>query len=206
MTCANFPNDAGPLVLDTSVLINLHASRAGEQILAALPYRFFVPEIVAAELEHETSRQNGEHSFLDRLLRAGDVEVGAFIGPEIDLFTTLTAISPTLDDGEAATIAVAVTRSLVPLIDERRGRARAAALMPNHGVLWSLDLFLHPLVSRALGADGARSALFFALRDARMRVPFDRCEDVVALIGRECALLCHSLPGTKQRRLAEFRE
>lgn len=206
MTCANFPNDAGPLVLDTSVLINLHASRAGEQILAALPHRLFVPEIVAAELEHETSRQNGEHSFLERLSRTGAVEIGALIGPEIELFTTLTAISPTLDDGEAATIAVGVTRSLVPVIDERKGRARAAALMPKHGALWSLDLFVHPQVSRALGAESVTTALFSALREARMRVPDDRCDEVVALIGHECALLCHSLPGTKQRRLAQLTE
>lgn len=50
--------DASPLVLDTSVLINLHASTYGARILAALPNHALVPSIVATELAHETSKAN----------------------------------------------------------------------------------------------------------------------------------------------------
>jgi len=49
-------NDETPLVLDTSVLINLHACTYGERILSALPHGIVIPQIVANELEHETSR------------------------------------------------------------------------------------------------------------------------------------------------------
>ena len=39
-----------PLVLDTSVLINLYACAYGERILAAIPNQVLVPEAVAGEL------------------------------------------------------------------------------------------------------------------------------------------------------------
>ncbi len=67
-----------PLVLDTSVLINLHACKYGERILAAIPSQILVPEIVAGELEHETSRTNGEHGFLYSLVaidQEGDEDI-----------------------------------------------------------------------------------------------------------------------------------
>ena len=69
MSCSSSLSDiTNPLVLDTSVLINLHACKYGERILAAIPNDILVPEIVAGELEHETSRRNGEHDFLYSLV------------------------------------------------------------------------------------------------------------------------------------------
>ena len=52
----------------TRVFFNLHACKYGERILTAIPNDIVVPEIVAGELEHETSRQNGEHGFLHGLV------------------------------------------------------------------------------------------------------------------------------------------
>ena len=69
-----------PLVLDTSVLINLHASKYGEQLLAAIPNDIFVTEIVAGELEHETSRRNGEHGFLYSLVENRTVTLAGLTG------------------------------------------------------------------------------------------------------------------------------
>lgn len=88
-----------------------------------------MPDIVAAELEHETSRKNGDHGFLHGLIAGGKVTVAGMTDAEYELFATLSGGSPSLDDGEAATIAIAARRSLRAVVDERKGRIRAAALM-----------------------------------------------------------------------------
>jgi predicted nucleic acid-binding protein len=76
MTYSNSLTDSlTALVLDTSVLINLHASTYGSIILNSLPCNILIPEIVAMELEHETSKNNGEHQFIHDLLAEGKVKI-----------------------------------------------------------------------------------------------------------------------------------
>ena len=104
---SSLTDDLRPLVLDTSVLINLHACTYGGRILRAVPNDIFVSRIVANELEHETSRKNGEHSFLHGLLSGGEVILADMTDDEYALFAELTSGFPSIDDGEAATIAVA---------------------------------------------------------------------------------------------------
>lgn len=200
MTCSSSLTDnTGPLVLDTSVLINLHASTYGEQILTAIPNDILVPQIVAGELEHETSRRNGEHSFLHSLTVSGKVMLANMTDEEYELFHQLISGFSSLDDGEAATIAIAAKRHLFPIIDERRGRARAAALMEMQEPGWSLDILRHPLVIADLGDQDAIEALYLALRNGRMRIPPDSVDHVIALIGMERSINCTCLPGYRER-------
>jgi len=198
MTYSNsLSDDSVPLVLDTSVLINLHATRCGVDILTSIPNPIIVANIVAGELENETSRRNGEEAFLGALSAAGRVTLLDLTDQEFEMFFELTSISPSLDDGEAATTALASARGLYPVIDEKRGRTRANAIM---GVdpAWSLDLVLHPMTVENLGAEGHRDALFRALRDGRMRIPPESMSHVVGIIGIENAEYCTCLPGYKQ--------
>lgn len=198
MSCSSFLIDiAGPLVLDTSVLINLHASKYGERILTAIPNDILVPEIVAGELEHETSRRNGEYSFLHALVADGIVTLANLTDGEYEIFHELTSTSPSLDDGEAATIAVAAARDFLPVIDEKRGRARALVKARVPG--WSLDIFRHPTAIAILGDQSAIDALYLALRDGRMRIPSESADGVVALIGMERSRDCTCLPGYRNR-------
>lgn len=200
MICSSSLIDiADPLVLDTSVLINLHACKYGERILTAIPNDILVPEVVAGELEHETSRRNGEYSFLHGLVAGGIVTLANLTDAEYEIFYELTSTSPSLDDGEAATIAVAATRRLLPVIDERRGRTRAGILMKARAPGWSLDLFRHPTAVAVLGNQPAVEALYLALRDGRMRIPSDRADGVIALIGNERSRDCSCLPGYRER-------
>ena len=107
MSCSSSPIDiADPLILDTSVLINLHACKYGERILASIPNDVVVSAIVAGELEHETSRQNGEHRFLHDLVTGGIVTLATMSDAEYEIFHELASTSRSLDDGEAATIAM----------------------------------------------------------------------------------------------------
>lgn len=200
MNCSSSLIDfASPLVIDTSVLINLHACNYGAQILAAIPNDFIIPDIVAGELEHETSRRNGEYGFVNALVADGIVTLTNLTDEEYELFQTLTSTSPSLDDGEAATIAVAAARCLLPLIDERRGRARAQTLLKARAPGWSLDLFCHPAVSVALGHQTAVEALYLALRDGRMRIPAENADSVIAIIGMERSRDCTCLPEYRAR-------
>jgi len=200
MSCSSSLIDiACPLVLDTSVLINLRACRYGDKILAAIPNDIIVPGIVAGELEHETSRRNGEHGFLQGLVASGIVTLANLTDPEFDLFHELTSSAPSLDDGEAATIAVAVARSLLPIVDERRGRARAGHLLQSCVPGWSLDILRHPAVVAALGDESATEALYLALRYGRMRIPLESVCDVVELVGESRSRDCTCLPGYRER-------
>lgn len=200
MSCSSSLIDiADPLILDTSVLINLHACKYGERILASIPNDVVVSEIVAGELEHETSRQNGEHRFLHDLVTGGIVTLATMTDAEYDIFHELTSTSPSLDDGEAATIAIAATRFFLPVIDERRGRNRASALLKTQNPGWSLDILRHPTTIAVLGDQPVIEALYLALRDGRMRIPLQRVEGVIALIGMERSRDCTCLPGYRER-------
>lgn len=201
MTYSNFLDDnMTPLILDTSVLINLHASRQGGRILDCLPNNILVPEIVANELEHETSKNNGEYQFVQDLVADCIVRLIPLDEPEYELFGSLVSGNPTLDDGEAATIAAAVCRNSIPVIDERKGRQRWQEYVTGKYPVWSLDLFRHPNVVAELGTVQSIEALYLALRDGRMRISEENCDHVVGLIGVQRALECTCLPGYKLRR------
>lgn len=193
-------DDLTPLVLDTSVLINLHASTYGGRILSSLPNDILVPEIVASELEHETGRSNGEHQFIQDLATNRKVKLIVLDEREYEVFESLVSGSPSLGDGEAATIATAVCRNYLPVIDERKGRQRAQAHIFGKQPGWSIDLFRHPKVVAELGEALCADALYFALRDGRMRIHEGHCDHVVNLIGVQHALDCNSLPNYKVRR------
>lgn len=197
---SSLANDLTALVLDTSVLINLHASRHGGRILDSLPNEILVPEIVVAEFGHDTSRAQGQHRFIQELIAACKVEVAALSDSELQIFDGLVSGSPSLGDGEAATIAVAAHRILLPVIDDQRGRLRAQAICSGKRPAWSLDFFRHPAVVADLGTRRASDALYLALRDGRMRIHEDHCDSVVSLIGVQHALECTSLPKYRERR------
>lgn len=201
MTCLSSLSDTlTPLVPDTSVLINLHACTFGEQVLRAIPNDIVLPETVVAELNHETSHANGENGFIQRLIAENVVKVVQMDDAAARLFETMIRSPGSLDDGEAATIAVAVSQGFRPVVDERKGRARAQDLMNGQAPAWSLDLLVHPAVQSALVGDGYIEAVYLALREGRMRIDEERCDAVVQLIGIERAKDCTSLPGFKARR------
>lgn len=203
MTCSSSLSDTvKPLVPDTSVLINLHACSQGVQVFRSIPNKIVVSDVVAAELDHETSHANGDNHFLRNLVSMGLVEVVHLDDQAFRIFEMLTAAPDSLDDGEAATIALASTRDFVPVVDEHKGRRRAAALMNGQAPAWSLDILLHPAVQAGLPDGAYVDAIFQALSEGRMRIDEARCDAVVALIGPDRAVHCPCLPGFKSRRIA----
>ena len=200
MTFSSSPtDDLRPLVLDTSVLINLCACSYGERILAAVPNRIIVPQAVAGELQHETSHKTGEHRFLHGLIAGGTATLGKMTDEETVLFASLVSGSPSLGDGEAATIAIAAKRRLLPLIDDRKARARAFLELRGQEPGWSLNLFRHASVTSALSKTVAIEALYLALRDGRMRVPVESTDYIIDLLGGMRARDCTCLPDYRKR-------
>lgn len=128
-----------------------------------------------------------------------NVRVDRMTDAEYEIFHELTSTSPSLDDGEAATIAIAAARHFLPVIDERRRRSRASALMKARTPGSSLDLFRHPTAIAVLGDQPAVEALYLALRDGRMRIPSESGDGVIALIGMERSRDCTCLPGYRER-------
>src|SRR3546814_6217113 len=100
-------------------------------------------------LFRSTSRSTGERDFVNYLARCGLITIVVMSDKETETFLNLTSISPSLDDGEAATIAIAVSRHLIPVLDERKGRKRATAISPLELPWWSLDSFLPREIGRA---------------------------------------------------------
>lgn len=201
MTFSDFPTSyAAPLIFDTSVLINMRASQHAVPIIDALPNEILVPQPVAEELSHQTSEFNCEAQFLDSLLLTRRAQMVQLDGGERSVFEDLVSGDKSIGDGEAATIAVAANRNLVAVIDDRRGRNRARELVAEIALAWSIDLFLHPMVSSVLNSSTLSESVFFALRDGRMRIHSRYIDRVVKIVGAERALECPCLPGYKSRR------
>ena len=184
-----------PVVVDTSVIINLNATGCAHAILQALPSRCVVVEQVSLELQvdRRTGRRNAKA--LGMLLDQQLVELAELGDAGRSHFVNLVSGSAaqTLDDGEAATIACAIERQAVALIDERKAIRICAERFPNLTVGCTVDVFAQRQVQTALGPRLA-DAVFNALDRGRMRVPDQYGRWVVDLIGQERAALCRSLP------------
>jgi predicted nucleic acid-binding protein len=183
-------NHAIPLALDTSIVVNLTACTFGKQIIAAVPNPIIIAQIAADELKPGTP----ERAFLDDLVTSNLVQLTELTDPE---YLEYASLITTLDDGESATIAFSITRQIFPLIDERKGRAKATERRPTLDPGWSLDLLRHPNAVTALGSPSDTDAVYLALKEGRMRIPAAQVNNVISLIGRLRASECVSLPNYK---------
>lgn len=197
MNSSSFPaNPSVPVVTDASVIINLNATASAAAIIGAFPNRFFVTASVRRELSMGEFHGHRCGERLEALISQGLFEL-AELGPGDDLvYRSLVegGFEGTLDDGEAATIAYAVGHDGLALIDERKARRICAARFPDLLLASTVEVLLHPLVAKRLGASRQSEAIFLALRDARMQVPRGGLQEVIDRIGANRAAECPSLP------------
>lgn len=111
------------------------------------------------------------------------------------VFTQLVAGSAaeTLDDGEAATIATALERDGLALIDERKALRICASRFEELPTGTTVDLLRHPRIQEILPKNELADAVFNAAFKSRMRVQHHHGEWVLDLIGRKRAATCASL-------------
>lgn len=192
----------GLVVADTSVVINLNATGCAVRILTALPFRMVVTDIVQSELQEDRRSGRQDAALLAELIQASQVQIVSLTETGQLVFGDL-VIGPateTLDDGEAATIAYAEERGIVPVIDERKARRICAQRFNHLRLMSTVDLFTHTDVAASLGRDALADAVFQALQTARMRVLPPHIDWVVTLIGTDRASRCPSLPRSDRLR------
>ncbi|MFW8586916.1 hypothetical protein ACOJBM_24805 [Rhizobium beringeri] len=197
MSSSNFLTDPRTVfVADASVVINLNATGCAREIITALPSRWAVTANALAELVGGMRNGHNDARALQTLIDEGLVDLVGLGDTGSSVYETLVDGSAlrTLDDGEAATIGYAHEVGGVALIDERKATNLCADRFPELLVVSTIQLLLHEAVVRALGQQGHVDAVIGALQKARMRVPTDQINRIVAIIGEKSAALCMSLP------------
>ena len=187
-----------PVIADTSVVINLNASQCAETILDALPHPFLVVSEVVPELASGLQTGRKDAPALKAWITSGRVRIVPLGDTGTRHFFNLVSgpAAQTLDDGEAATIALALETepAAVCLIDERKANRICAHRFAYLVTGSTVDLLAQDDVQAALGHDRLASAVFNALYFGRMRVLPHHLDWVVNLIGPERAKQCESLP------------
>jgi predicted nucleic acid-binding protein len=143
--------------LDACCAINLFATGRVQELVTELPHRFALVDVVKAESLYVRRGGLGDDAqdlvLVDwsPLVDAGQVVVLTLEGEaEENAFVELAA---NLDDGEAATCALAVSRGYAVATDDRRARSLLAARAPQLRVYSTLDIVRQWCDQRALGAN-----------------------------------------------------
>lgn len=202
MTFLSCLTDDTDLVLDSSVIINLLATGHATSILKALAVPVAVTGNVVREIERGAANGRPEFKLLLAMVNEGVLRVeeleGEVLTTLFDLVSGGTAES--LDDGEAATLALAHGSGLSAAIDEKKATRLAAVRFKSLRLVTTIDILAHGSVRTSLGEKLLADATFRALRLARMQVREHQFEWVAELIGPENVDACSSL-----RRLAKHR-
>lgn len=137
------------LVVDANVLINLiHVARL-EIYAEHLGFTFIIPDHVDAEIVDDAQR-----TMLDRCVARGLIQVERL--EALDALALFAELSKIMETGEAACLALAITRGWLIASDERRRfRREAAARLGAAHVLTTVDLYLRALDARLLSVDEA---------------------------------------------------
>ncbi len=194
-----------PLIADASVWINLIAGGRAVEVLRALASPTIIPSIALGELERGRDKGRSAYAGVTSLIAAGVVKVIDLPTEAEDVYLTLVAgrASQTLDDGEAATLALALHLRATALIDERKAIGIAAVRFPHLTVATTTDLLLSTCVRSALKADTLAATLFASLTQARMRVPDHLLDEICGCLGPDRTRLCLSLPARVRRGMAD---
>lgn len=187
---------SGLLVADASVWINLVAGARAADVIRVLAMRPQIPRIALDELERGRDKGRRTAAALADLIKDGLVEVAELPSGAEETYLNLVAgpVSQTLDDGEAATLALALQVGAVAIIDERKAINLARDRFPALQIISTTELLLSDAVRSVFSNEELGNVLYGALREARMRVPEHLPEAVCACLGPERAAGCVSLP------------
>jgi predicted nucleic acid-binding protein len=125
------------------------------------------------------------------------------VAEEIFCGLAIGGAAETLDDGEAASIALASALGIAVVIDEGKANKLCVRRFPELVRLSSGDMFLHDAVTSRLGEAAQRDAVFNALIRARMRVQQHHLQAIKALLDPVKLQLCLSLPACMRRHPQE---
>ena len=184
------------LIIDASVLINLLGSRAPGAVLRGLQRVFEIDEITLQEVDTDPSTNYSALETLAELRQRGLLNVVQMSPEAYERFLEFTgADAPDdLDDGEAATLAHAsINDEYIAVIDEIKATRIATAQNPPIETLNTLDLLSAPDLISRLGEENVADVIYFALRNARMRVPSSARRWTAIFLGHARATECPGL-------------
>ncbi|WP_394440044.1 hypothetical protein ACGGKE_03440 [Sphingobium naphthae] len=195
-----------PLVADASVWINLVAGGRAVDVLRTLASPTIIPSIALGELERGRDKGRTAYSGITPLIAAGYVAVVDLPESMEDTYLSLVAgrASQTLDDGEAATLALALHLGATALIDERKAIGIAAERFPDLTVATTTDFLLSAHARTVLDTETLAATLFASLTQARMRVPDHLLDEVCDCLGPDRVRLCLSLPARVRAGLTDL--
>lgn len=191
-----------PLVIDASVTINLSACGLGGEIVRLMKRRVIVADVISEELRNDPPAGRDDAGQLRAWIDRGLIEEVPLASVDDAVFQSLVSgrAEDTLDDGEAATIALAIAHSAGAVLDERKAIRICTTRHPSVRLASTTDLLLNTEVMREFGEAVIGDALFAALTGARMRVLPHHLERVLGVVGSERAALCPSLPRSLRQR------
>lgn len=185
----------GSLALDASVVINLLGTGMAAPIVQALGRKCVVERRAWREVTRDPLTGRPAAPMLRALTDRGLLVQEEMRSDATAVFLGLALAGPPdgLGDGEAATLAHAVTIGATAVTDDRKALRVGAAQFPQLRLLSTLDLLGAGATAHALGRTTLADAVYSALIHARMRVPSEFRRWVVGLIGRERASRTPSL-------------
>jgi predicted nucleic acid-binding protein len=167
------PAASSGLVLDTSPWINLLATGMIEPILDALMAPCHAPEQVVSETGRHPVTGEPLAVAGHPLRKMARVSIVALARDELELFLDIVG-APAVDalgDGEAACIAVAASRRLDLVMDDRKARRIVRERFAWVRTWWTVDLLQARSVVAALGQQHADECFAKAKHSGRMHVP-----------------------------------
>lgn len=149
------------IALDASVLINLHASGVGPEVLRAQQARCVITPNVSQELGYEPI-----DGVPPRRTRPDEITIEPLAGDEFSDFITF---ARQLDDGEASILAIAGGRGFVIATDDRKALRIASGAMPATARIGTPILMRQWADVSHPGSDSLRRALRSIEADGRYR-------------------------------------
>lgn len=188
-------DDIRTLAVDASVAINLLGTGRAADILRIINRQFVIEDSARSEVQRDPSDGQPGSVALDALSRSGLLTYARLGDSALVSFLALTgAVAPDdLDDGEAATIALAVDTGAVALLDDKKAIRVARERHSGLVVLQTLDLLSCDALAAAVAPAELADIIYAALQNARMRVPLLFRKWTVGVIGYERAAKCPSL-------------
>jgi len=188
-------DDMRLLAVDASVAINLLGTGRAADILRLIGRRFVIEDSARAEVQRNPSNGQPGSQSLGALSQSGLLTYVRLRDSAHASFLALTGAEPPddLDDGEAATIALAVDTGAVALLDDRKAIRVAQQRHSGLVILQTLDLLSCDALVAAVTSAELADIVYAALQNARMRVPLPFRKWTVGIIGNERAAKCPSL-------------
>lgn len=184
------------VVLDASVVINLLACGDASRLLKALGRKVMVPRQVVDEIAREPIQHADDANSFSKLLQSGVLHPHELNDAHYLNFLDLVgaAAPDSLGDGEAATIATAEQFQCMAIIDERKATRIARSRRPAHLTASTLDLYACDALTSIYSRTDLAALVFNSMQYARMRIPADRRNWVLDLIGEDRARQCACFP------------